>query len=486
MGKEVKIGLAVIGALLCVFGGVLAYRLKGEQPTNALEKVAAAEQEGRVKGRKKRGEKPGKKDKDKDEKPASLADRFQELKGATADDDNGPKTDRYGRPLDDDGSLNSADGAANGELAGGEAPDLQESAYGNRRRADRPSRYQPGEGADEAQAEVARLLSDRSSRYQRDEPLPPDEGAELTNEGAADDLAMPDDRFAQPTGGVSFSDVEPADEATEPSEVEEERGDAPRFSMGGRPDRFAGEERESAPDSEVTDDVNEDGAGVTLAPVPQDDEGEMTPAENDRFRRRYGDVQPLADDSSLNPDEMIDQADHTPSDVEERPRRLREPQDDSYTVEPNDNFWRISQKVYGTGAYFKALEEHNRRQFGDRPLINVGDAVSTPPISVLQQDYPDLTPKPRNVPAERRNTALASRSARGGRTYTVAEGDTLFDIARAELGKASRWAEIYDLNRDQLGEDFNYLSPGMQLALPSRGDKSEPIATRPSRDAFRR
>jgi nucleoid-associated protein YgaU len=68
----------------------------------------------------------------------------------------------------------------------------------------------------------------------------------------------------------------------------------------------------------------------------------------------------------------------------------------------------------------------------------------------------------------------------------VAEGDTLFDIARAELGKASRWAEIYELNRDQLGEDFNYLAPGMQLVMPPRGDRPESITTRPSRDAYRR
>ena len=29
--------------------------------------------------------------------------------------------------------------------------------------------------------------------------------------------------------------------------------------------------------------------------------------------------------------------------------------DGTYTVEPNDSFWTISQKVYGTGGYFKAI-----------------------------------------------------------------------------------------------------------------------------------
>jgi nucleoid-associated protein YgaU len=468
MGKEVKIGLAVIGALLCVFGGVLALRLKGEQPANALEKVAAAEKEGRVKGKKKQAEKPGKKDKEGDgEQPASLADRFAKL-GKPARGDRAEreqKTDRYGRPLEDEGLTTPTEGEPEEELASGEVPDLQNSAYGNRQADDRYSRYND-----------------------RDDAAAPDEavGDVPDGEGAADDLAMPVDRFAQPTGGVSFSDADPADESddTDAADAADELG-APAFSMQHRPDRFAGDEQDPADDSDGPGAVEQEEPGVTLAPVPAgDDEGPAV--ANDRRRRRFDDDQPVTRKSSLDADETGEEADSGSDEYEVGPRRLRQPQDDSYTVEPNDNFWRISQKVYGTGAYFKALEEHNRRQFGDRPLINVGDVVSTPPVSVLQQNYPELSPKERSVSAERRNTALISTPTRGGRTYTVSEGDTLFDIARQELGKASRWAEIYELNRDQLGEDFNYLSPGMQLVMPTRGDKTDPIATRPSRDTYRR
>jgi nucleoid-associated protein YgaU len=69
---------------------------------------------------------------------------------------------------------------------------------------------------------------------------------------------------------------------------------------------------------------------------------------------------------------------------------------------------------------------------------------------------------------------------RGGRIYVVEEGDTLFDIARYELGKASRWAEIYDLNRHQLGSDYNYIAPGTKLVLPDEAmSEPEPITTRP-------
>jgi nucleoid-associated protein YgaU len=70
----------------------------------------------------------------------------------------------------------------------------------------------------------------------------------------------------------------------------------------------------------------------------------------------------------------------------------------------------------------------------------------------------------------------------------VEEGDTLFDIARYELGKASRWSEIYDLNRQALGEDMDYLRPGTQLILPhaaGHGEEADAITQRPS-DAFRR
>ncbi|MGW8257751.1 MAG: LysM peptidoglycan-binding domain-containing protein [Thermoguttaceae bacterium] len=65
--------------------------------------------------------------------------------------------------------------------------------------------------------------------------------------------------------------------------------------------------------------------------------------------------------------------------------------------------------------------------------------------------------------------SVATRSigpARVRQTYTVTPGDSLFDIARAKLGKASRWVEIYELNRDRLGSDLDSLPPGLQIALP--------------------
>ena len=157
------------------------------------------------------------------------------------------------------------------------------------------------------------------------------------------------------------------------------------------------------------------------------------------------------------------------------------PEDGTYVVQPNDNYWVISQKLYGTGAYFRALAEHNRNEVPDQDRMEVGGKILAPDVAQLQKDYPGLCPKPSHrEAAKHRTSAVSMRSPiGGGQVYVVQQGDTLFDIAHFELGKASRWAEIGDLNKDLLGpelEHLNYLTPGMKLVLP--GDESADTLTR--------
>ena len=164
--------------------------------------------------------------------------------------------------------------------------------------------------------------------------------------------------------------------------------------------------------------------------------------------------------------------------------------DGKYQVQPNDTYWIISQKLYGTNAYFKALAHHNANMGADDDRLKPGELILAPPVAELEKAYPGLCPRPNRREAQQSQTqarisvAALHGSARSGRTYTVVEGDTLFNIARYELGKASRWAEIYELNRDVLGKDFNYLTPGTQLTLPE-GQKTDIIAQPPS-DSYRR
>ena len=156
--------------------------------------------------------------------------------------------------------------------------------------------------------------------------------------------------------------------------------------------------------------------------------------------------------------------------------------DGTYTVAPNDSFWTISQKVYGTGSYFKAIQRHNRKPGSQADGLEIGEKIMVPPVETLQQKYPSLCPKLRGVPPQggRMTPASSQGNAHGRRIYVVEEGDTLFDIARYELGKASLWADIYELNRAQLGTDYNYLPPGTKLVLPDEdGRQLEAITSRP-------
>ena len=63
-------------------------------------------------------------------------------------------------------------------------------------------------------------------------------------------------------------------------------------------------------------------------------------------------------------------------------------------MQPNDNYWIISKKVYGNGGYFKAIYEHNRRQHPKADRLQVGETLETPDVAYLQKTYPDLCPTP--------------------------------------------------------------------------------------------
>jgi len=61
--------------------------------------------------------------------------------------------------------------------------------------------------------------------------------------------------------------------------------------------------------------------------------------------------------------------------------------------------------------------------------------------------------------------AAASGAAGAGKTYTVKSGDTLSAIAKAQLGDANAFMQIFEANKDQLS-DPNKIKPGQVLRIP--------------------
>lgn len=173
----------------------------------------------------------------------------------------------------------------------------------------------------------------------------------------------------------------------------------------------------------------------------------------------------------------------------------------TYTVQDGDSYWNISKKVYGTAKYFQVLADHNHRTIADPQKMKTGVSIETPPASVLQQQLKTVR---RTAPtglagriepsgrADRAGSIGASNSAssaaesvvvgrretkpnepsgilfnqQGYPLYRIGETDTLTSIASDHLGRASRWQQVYNMNRDQL-QSPDKLQIGMLLKLPS-------------------
>ena len=52
------------------------------------------------------------------------------------------------------------------------------------------------------------------------------------------------------------------------------------------------------------------------------------------------------------------------------------------------------------------------------------------------------------------------------REYVVQKGDSLSKIAKTVYGDMKRWTEIYEANRDVVGDNPDLIQPGMNLRIP--------------------
>ena len=68
------------------------------------------------------------------------------------------------------------------------------------------------------------------------------------------------------------------------------------------------------------------------------------------------------------------------------------------------------------------------------------------------------------------NEQAAEEDVSGG--YVVQPGDTLWDISRRQTGDPRRWGEIYDRNKEVIGENPDLIRPGQDLDL---GEEEEEV-----------
>ena len=111
----------------------------------------------------------------------------------------------------------------------------------------------------------------------------------------------------------------------------------------------------------------------------------------------------------------------------------------SYTVRSGDTLSRIAQRQLGDAGRWPEIFVLNRGILTDPDKIVPGQVLVLPGATPMH-------PPPR--------------------LYTVRSGDSLSRIAQEQLGDASRWPEIFDLNREVI-TDPDRISPDQVLVLPN-------------------
>ena len=71
--------------------------------------------------------------------------------------------------------------------------------------------------------------------------------------------------------------------------------------------------------------------------------------------------------------------------------------------------------------------------------------------------------------------SLALAAPAAAADYTVQRGDSLWEIAREQLGDGTRWGELYAANRDTV-RDPSLIYAGQVLKIPGSGEGTAPSA----------
>lgn len=150
----------------------------------------------------------------------------------------------------------------------------------------------------------------------------------------------------------------------------------------------------------------------------------------------------------------------------------------TWDVKKGDSFWSIAQSNYGDGRFFRALYEQNRRSVPGFENLTEGVSLELPTADQLVKRYPDLCPSDavrKNDPWRGTPDDLMEELTDGcehdldRRLYETKPGDTLFKVARRQLGQASRYVELIELNEFRLDSNVTHeseLPSGIQLLLP--------------------
>ena len=123
----------------------------------------------------------------------------------------------------------------------------------------------------------------------------------------------------------------------------------------------------------------------------------------------------------------------------------------THTVAEGESLWAIAEQKYGKGHLYTLIEKANGLTADENLSIGRKLTLPAPPKSTASTKTPARTP---STPATKP----------GFESYTIEDGDTLYDIAEERLGNGLRWTEIQEANPNL---DPSSLRIGMKILVPS-------------------
>lgn len=131
-------------------------------------------------------------------------------------------------------------------------------------------------------------------------------------------------------------------------------------------------------------------------------------------------------------------------------------------VKEGETLATIARQYYGDPLEFQRIVDANKKAVPNPNLIRPGVRLMIPPKAT-----PGIAaPAPGNVaPPAPAPTASAAKPK--FTTYTLAEGDTLSDVAQRFFGSSKLWQKVYELNKDRI-DNPDRVAAGTELRVPAR------------------
>ena len=129
---------------------------------------------------------------------------------------------------------------------------------------------------------------------------------------------------------------------------------------------------------------------------------------------------------------------------------------ETHRLQPGDTLAGLAMSYYGSERYVRLLLDSNP-QITNPDRLRVGSIVKIPPVPA---DDRSSASKPQSMP--RKSAPPTGKN----RTYTVQSGDSFYAIAQSQLGEASRWNELFELNKVLVKGDPKRLQIGQVISLP--------------------